>query len=162
MFNLLFAFFLDFLGFCRWRKKNRNQLRLNITSVNWDTIKGPIKALIRGRPHLHMAFVFCIVMIHYPPLIYFFWYIFLDRLESYFMDRKLIIIILHFKTIMALVGALWDMGLWNYVGFGIFKIMRAGNKSFTAWYLYMDLPKPIPQTFPSDPFQINPEIIPLR
>ena len=23
-------------------------------------------------------------------------------------------------------------GLWNYVGFGIFKIMRAGNKSFTA------------------------------
>lgn len=154
-------FFLDFLGFCRWRKKNRNQLRLNITSVNWDTIKGPIKALIRGRPHLHMAFVFCIVMIHYPPLIYFFWYIFLDRLESYFMDRKLIIIILHFKTIMALVGALWDMGVYGTILEYLKSWELEINPSQLDIFIWI-FPNLFLRIFPSDPFQINPEIIPLR
>ena len=159
MFNLLFAlsfFFQDFLGFCRWRKKNRNQSRLNITSVNWDTIKGPIKALIRPTT---FAYGFCILYSNDPlPAFDLFFWCFQDRLESYFMDRKLIIIILHFKTIMVLGGALWG---FMELGFGIFEIMRAGNKSFAAWYLYIDLPKPILQTFPSDPFQII-RISPLR
>ena len=164
MFNLLFTLsfsfnfqFLDFLGFCRWRKKYRNQLRLNITSVNWDTIKGPIKALIRPTTFAY-GFVFCIVMIHYPPLIYF--------SDVFKTDWNHISWIVNWLLSYCTSRRLWSfLGLMGYgsygfmeLGFGIFEIMRAGNKSFTAWYLYIDLPKPtlgIPQTIPSDPFQIT-------
>ena len=164
LFTLSFSFnfqFLDFLGFCRWRKKNRNQLRLNITSVNWDTIKGPIKALIRGRPHLHMAFVFCIVMIHYPPLIYFSdvfktdwnhisWIV--NWLLSYCTSRRL-------WWVNPFYGPYGVYGMGN-LNLG-FEIMRAGNKSITAWYLYIDLPKLFLRLFLQIPFKL-PMVSPLR
>ena len=154
MSNLLFTKsffkFLDFLGFCRWRKKNRNQLRLNITSVNWDTIKGPIKALIRPTT---FAYGFCILYSNDPlPAFDPIFWCFQDRLESYFMDRKLIIIILHFKTIMVHKMLVWGLWNWEMVEF---EIMRAGNKSITAWYLYIDLPKLFLRLFLQIPFKLT-------